>query len=668
LLAAIGIIPMNTIKQSLQSLINLKRQAFFVIFICYIPHIASEPTWLFIIFLAAIGYQLTADYFRYPPLPAWMRFILFIACLFLLYLNGDIFSSGFFIRCLLTFIILKFLEIRNVRDLKVIVLCNFFLIFAALIVIQDLWINIYLFIAVIANLSIMLKLSASEATLRQIGSKSGQQLLIAIPLSILLFYFFPRIDPLWKVPSISTGNTGFSDTMSPGSVAAVFNDSSPVMQITFKNTPIVDGYWRGIVLSFYNGESWNSAWYNYSSFVSLPELKANENADYEIILEPHQKKWLFYEGYPVAGASSLLFSPDHGLIRQNKEPVTQRLAYSIKVQTAPYEDLDSTEYAAATQFPRDINPRLNAWAKKQFANSHRDIKTFISFLHDYIYQQSFWYTQTPPPLGADKNQMDVFWFDTQKGFCEHYASAVTLILRSAGIPARVILGYHGGLWNPISSAITIERSDAHAWVEYWQQGSGWQQLDPTSFIASERIDQTIRNRELSLNQENTSPISALSWGRRIGFYFESAQFFYERWFLFYNQNSQQSLLKNAGLGKWKKGELLQASVGCMILFFILIELFYQWRQKRALDALLLEYHLLQKEFRKFKISTHPSATLKQQCKSLIKQAPALAPILSNFIFRYEQLRLKHSKTDVRNNKKETIALFKTLRHTLRRRR
>jgi hypothetical protein len=152
---------------------------------------------------------------------------------------------------------------------------------------------------------------------------------------------------------------------------------------------------RGIILSLYTGESWRPSWYKDTSFFPLHELKANEIADYEILLEPDQKKWLFYAGDPIAGQTNLLFSSNHGLIRQNKEPITARFAYSLKVQPIPYNILSRREYAEATQLPSNINPRLNAWAKKQFAETHKDIKVFITYLRDYIHQQSFWYTLIP---------------------------------------------------------------------------------------------------------------------------------------------------------------------------------------------------------------------------------------------------------------------------------
>lgn len=643
------------------SFMNLKKHTLLVSFICYVPHIATQPLWLFSIFLAAIAYQLIADHFNYPVIPLWVRFVLVIGCLFLL--NGDIHSTEFLIRFLLIFISLKCLEINSIRDLKVLILCNFFLIFSALIVIQEIWMIIYLLIAIVANLSIMLKLNAPEASLRQITSKSSQQLLLVIPLSLLLFYIFPRIDPLWRVPTQSKGSSGFTEKMSFGSISELFNDESPVMQITFKKNPMLNGYWRGIVLSIFNGESWNPSSYNYFSFSPLQELKESETADYEILLEPNQTKWLFYAGYPRASRPSLLFSSNHGLINQNNKASTQRFIYSLDVQPTPYYVLNSAEYAEATQLPVNNNPRLNAWAREQFAKTHKDVRAFINFLSNYIYQQPFWYTLKPPALNSNRNQMDSFWFETQKGFCEHYASAVAFILRSVGVPARVIIGYHGGQWNPVSHVVLIQQNNAHAWLEYWQANIGWKQLDPTSFIAPERIDQTIRSRQNEqLNQSSYFNLSKLPWGKKIKFYLDSVRFFSARWFLFYNQQTQQNLLQKLGLGDWNKGQLLQASVAFMIIFFILLGLFYQWLQRRKQDLLLHEYHLLQKEFRRFNISTPPSATLKQQCKSLINRLPGLEPLLSSFIHRYEQLRLKEPK----ENKKETIALFKTLRYRLRR--
>lgn len=646
------------------NLLTLKRQALMVFFICYIPHITTQPAWLLMLFLAVAAYRVAADYFSAPVTPWWLHLILVVACLFIL--SRNVFISGFFIRFLLTFIILKYLEIHSIRDIKILILCNFFVILSALIMTQELWTIVYLLIAIVANLSIMLKASANEVSLNEISSKSSLQLLFVIPLSLLLFYIFPRIDPLWQMQSLAKANVSLSDKMSPGSISDLFNDDTTAMQITFNNEPILNGYWRAVILTYYTGETWYPNIDKYTHFTPLRELGENETTDYEILLEPTQMRWLFYIDYPIAGKYNLVFDANHGMLRGNKRPITERFSYAIKVQPTPYQNLDKNDFADATQLPNAINPRLTAWAKEQYAKTNNNPTAFIAFLRQYIHNQPFWYTLQPPLLNASLHQMDAFWFGTQKGFCEHYAGAVTFILRAAGIPARVILGYHGGKWNPITHSITLQLNNAHAWLEYWEAGKGWQLLDPTSFIASNRIDRNIQARQQELENTYYFSISGVSWRQQVSLLVDSVRFYSERWFLFYNENTQQNLLQLIGLGRINAGQLLQITVISIPILFMLMGLYYSWRQKRKLDPLLVEYHLLQKEFQKFDVATLPSATLQQQCDLLIHKVPALESALSIFMSQYEELRLKQSQFDVKQSKNETIVLFKRLRQSLRR--
>lgn len=645
-------------------LINTIRHALVVMMICFIPHFISAPWWLFIIIFSTTLYRLIADYLGYALPNYWIRSGIVITCLFLLKIEyGSIVSSGFFIGFLLTFIALKSIETHNFRDIKVLILCNFYLIFTALILFQELWIILYLLVAILANLTLMLKLNAPQASIRQMGGNSIRPLLIALPLSIILFYVFPRIaDPLWQVPSLSQSTTGFSEKMNPGSIAELFQDDSITIRVTFKNKPVLNGYWRGLILSFYNGWSWNPTWDSIAHFKPLDELISNQDADYELILEPTQKKWLFYLGYPSAGRPSLLFSPNHGLVSQNNKIINQRFNYSLNLGSAPYKILSPNEYIQNTQLPKNTNTKLTAWAKEQYANNQKNTQLFIAFLHHYIHQEHFWYTLSPPLLNSNKNQMDQFWFNTQQGFCEHYASAVSIILRAVGIPARVIVGYQGGSWNPVAQYLTIQQNDAHAWLEYWQEGIGWTELDPTTFIATEHIDKALLELQKSrMNQDDLIHVERLSWFQQFKLLLDSARFFADRWLLFYNQEAQRDLLQKTGLGQWNIATLLQASVGFIILFVILINFFYRWWQKRFMDLLLIEYHLLQKEFRRFNIDTPPSATIKQQCTEIIKKAPHLAPVLSKFLYRYEKIRLQYNTCTPKENKIHARMLIKKLR-------
>ena len=87
----------------------------------------------------------------------------------------------------------------------------------------------------------------------------------------------------------------------------------------------------------------------------------------------------------------------------------------------------------------------------------------------------------------DKDSTDEFLFDTRRGFCEHYASAFVVLLRAAGIPARVVTGYQGGAMNPRGGYMIVRQSDAHAWAEALVDGQ-WQRVDPTAAVSPSRIE------------------------------------------------------------------------------------------------------------------------------------------------------------------------------------
>ena len=103
---------------------------------------------------------------------------------------------------------------------------------------------------------------------------------------------------------------------------------------------------------------------------------------------------------------------------------------------------------------------------------------------DWFHREPFFYTLAPPLLGA--NPVDEFLFGTRRGFCEHYASAFVVMLRAAGIPARVVTGYQGGTINPSGDYMIVRQSDAHAWAEALIGGQ-WRRLDPTAAVAPSRI-------------------------------------------------------------------------------------------------------------------------------------------------------------------------------------
>jgi hypothetical protein len=106
----------------------------------------------------------------------------------------------------------------------------------------------------------------------------------------------------------------------------------------------------------------------------------------------------------------------------------------------------------------------------------RDEQAFIDAVLDWFHKERFFYTLAPPLLGA--NSVDGFLFETRRGFCEHYAGAFVVLLRAAGIPARVVTGYQGGTINPNGNYMIVRQSDAHAWAEALVGGHGGVSIRP----------------------------------------------------------------------------------------------------------------------------------------------------------------------------------------------
>lgn len=643
---------------------SLVRIALLATIICYLPHLHTMGWWLSLLAFSAIAYRLIADFHHWPLPSSWLRMFLILACVALLIWHYQTLWSGqFFIGILLLFVALKSLEIHSLRDLRVIILCNFYVMLTVILINQELWIFAYLLLGSFVNFAAMLKITAPAVNLYDSGRTTLRHVLLAIPISLVFFYLFPRITtPLWQVPSIAKNQIGFNEEMTLNTMNEFFSDDSNVMRITFRRGFLPTLYWRGLVLSHYDGRRW-TATSDSNAFVLLPEISNQEDADYQILLEPHQKKWLFYQDYPVAATPELLFYSDEGLTQLGGRAIYQRFVYSLteKLPSKPY--LSAYDRQINTQLPSFGNPRLRTWSQQQLAEVQGNTAAFMENLRRYIHDQPYWYSlsvEHAPP----RNQMDSFWFDSRKGYCEYYASAVTFILRAAGIPARIIVGYHGGRWNPVSEYLTVQQNDAHAWLEYWQEGRGWLRFDPIQYIPPQRIDQQILDQQTQrFNQSLWEQSDAnLSWLSRVNLFIESAQYFWERWLLFYNYDNQRSFLRHLGLQHWDGKMLLQVSVAFLLLFLLVGSIWYQVKPVKQ-DPLTAEHLLILQQLKRLGIKIDPPTTFLQQIDQLSQYRPQLKQRLHHHGLRYEQLRLSRFAKNPRHYQL-TVKLLRRVRKLL----
>ncbi|HEY2145469.1 MAG TPA: DUF3488 and transglutaminase-like domain-containing protein [Steroidobacteraceae bacterium] len=391
---------------------------------------------------------------------------------------------------------LKLLETRTKRDIYIITLIIYFLSLSALLEARSFWLLAYLIGVCWLTTATLLRLTTAVPLpdWRRSLRYGGRILAQALPLTLVFWALFPRFAaPLWQVPNDSrVAESGLSDTMSPGDIDQLALSDEVAFRVRFASAapPADERYWRGPVLHNFDGRNWTRG--VYADITPAPPLNPEGPAyQYTVMMEPHQHRWLFMLDWPsqwsVARAG---LTSDYTLMQFDRlsRPIDVTGTSYTRVQAR--DPLMQNERGRDTQLPRNRNPRTRQLAAELRA-AHPDDMDYVHAVLDMFTQQSFFYTLTPPQLGRDS--VDEFLFGTKRGFCEHYASAFTVLMRAAGIPTRVVTGYQGGLLNPYGDYWILRQSDAHAWSEVWIDGRGWVRIDPTASIAPSRVERGLGN-------------------------------------------------------------------------------------------------------------------------------------------------------------------------------
>ena len=431
-----------------------------------------------------------------------MGFLLGLLGLWLTYRTAFGLDMGvaFLVLCLVS----KLWELYKRRDAYVVLNLSLFVLAALFLMDQGLVTTLEVIVGAVIVLLAFIALNddsneRGDGRLRTLGVLGVG----ALPLLVVLFLFFPRLPPLWSVQlSGQQATTGVSDSMSPGDFASLGQSTELAFRVEFSDgrPPQQQLYWRGLVFSDFDGVTWRpgseqSPWSStaraptwiQNAFATIPETAQNSPNRYQIILEPTQQDWLFGLDYPVSQQPDIMLTSNFTLSRN--QPVTQQLRYDV-LQFAPMRIDPILTDASRRQnltLPNSGNSQARALAKQLFAQSGSDPVRYMAAIERWINRTDFRYTLSPPRLNT--NRIDEFLFETKAGFCEHYASSFTFMMRAAGIPARVVAGYQGGEPSRGGSVWEVRQMDAHAWTEVWLEGQGWVRVDPTAFVAPERVEQ-----------------------------------------------------------------------------------------------------------------------------------------------------------------------------------
>lgn len=537
------------------------------------PHVPYLPWWITAAFFVCGIWRFSIEQRRRPIPSTWFRGLLALLCfLGVLATYSTISGVGPGSALLAIMAALKLLETRKRRDQFVLLFISIFLVMSSLLREQYLWSLPYLVVSVFMIMTAWLRISSpdTERARRSFGN-SGRLVLYAAPLAVAMWIFFPRIaTPFWSVPmDTGTARSGISDTMSPGDISSLSMSDDVAFRVTFKgDVPEPrDRYWRGIVMTNFNGRTWTAS-DPYSVRALEQVVYTGRPVEYTITLEPTRQIWVFALDMPESWNLSRTFmGPQQQLARS--VPIDQRMAYDAVSFLDYRTDVALSDLARDfyTMVPEASNPRTRELARRMRAE-HGSDDAFIHAVMRMFHEQEYYYTLEPPALGSDP--VDRFLFDTRRGFCEHYASAFAVLMRAAGIPSRVVLGYQGGELNPMGGHMIVRQSDAHAWNEVWLPEAGWQRVDPTGAVAPERIEAGRSGSMFDGVAESWGFSSPSMWVYEMQMYMDALNAKWNEWILGYGPENQDRFMNWLGIDDpdWQKKALLLLAWTMGLLFAV----------------------------------------------------------------------------------------------------
>ena len=448
---------------------------------------AHLPWWLSLALAFALGWRWWQRRQRAGRVPGWIKLpLLALLTLAVIVQYGNLFGRAAGTALAIGLLVLKLLETESPRDVRVGVGFTCFTLMTALLFDQGMVSTVVVALGLLPALATLRALEPAQAPASIPRSLLSPLALLAaaLPLALLAFLLVPRLSsPLWGAPSRDQARSGLSDRMSPGGFTELLTDDHPAMRVSFDGAPPPPDqrYFRAYVMARYDGVSWS-----YSDAGNLPPavLDAAHAVKYRIRLLPTHRHVLPTLDVPIDAPAGASMRRDRVVMaaRPVDDALTYALSSATQYQLEPQLDEHHRRWL---QLPAGFNPRTLAlgqsWRQRHGSDEAAIVRAALALFHD----GGFRYTLAPAPLG--RNAMDDFLFDTREGFCEHYSSAFTVLMRAAGIPARVVTGYQGGYWNKLGDYLLVRNSDAHAWSEVWLAGRGWVRVDPTAAVRPERV-------------------------------------------------------------------------------------------------------------------------------------------------------------------------------------
>jgi transglutaminase-like putative cysteine protease len=403
-----------------------------------------------------------------------------------------------------------------------------------------------------------------------------------------LFILFPRINTglRFELRAIHSASSGFSDRLSPGSIAALANSSDIAFRAEFPGTKIRPPgpmYWRGVVMWRCDGMEWRAPSEMASIFGSTRQSPAGNTIRQRITLAPHGGRWMFALDRPFDIPQGAILA--RGDYLWSVQTIRKARRYEVVSSSgAAAKEFTPAERREALQFPPSISPAVRELAQS-WAAQNSNPRAIVNNALQFFRTQGFRYSLLPGEYG--KNALDQFLFHRRVGFCEHYAASFATLMRLAGIPARVVVGYLGGEYNDLGHFILVREADTHAWCEVWLPDSGWTRVDPTSAVAPGRasldlnsfLERRIASGQIEaprspfLTQLARSPLFT-----NVRLALETLSYEWDTRLLAFDADVQEVLLDSIGLANRGPFVLI---IEILIVAIALLVIYFGWMQLRT---------------------------------------------------------------------------------------
>ena len=615
------------------------------------PHVTRLPVWVIVWCLLLWGYAWLGDVRRMPRPGKLLKGFLALAGIWAAMATfGHISGRDVGVAMLAVLLGLKPLEISTLRDRMVTLFLAYFLVLSNMFYSQTLAMSLYLVAAVWIITSILIHLNQATMPVASAARLAGRMMLQAVPLMLVMFFLFPRLPgSIFRLPDPTETLVGFSDTLAPGDLIRLVRGRQVAFRAEFEGpVPSPESrYWRGLVLWVFDGAKWSKG-YDFPDR-SRP-LSGDRMVTYTLTLEPHNQDWLFALDLPVEFPSEARLKMDHTLILREK--LNKRQRYRLTSATRFFNGpVVPGEKRLGLQLPARGNPRAvrlaEKWARE--ASAPEDI---VRGALRYFRNEPFFYSLEAPALGEER--IDDFLFNTRRGYCEHYASSFTFLMRAAGVPARIVIGYQGGEINPVGGYMIVKQSDAHAWVEVALPGKGWVRVDPTAAVAPERVE---RGMEAALppgelryffSEDRLGEMYA--YWIKVRYRWDRVNFLWNNWVLDYTYQRQKNLLDRLGIrtgsymGTVKVLVIALGATGLLVMAVLLWLTRDRWVVQR--DNVRKAYDRLCARLERIGLGRRPGQGPRDYADMVSSARPDLRQDVGELIDQY--IRIRYGRDNDRN--------------------